>query len=106
MEDQELENLLKDLESDRTERKVSISDQSKIRQAICAFANDLPNHQQPGVLFIGVNDDGSCANLTITDRTRDFPLSFPWKTNDLDINPNSPEQKITWEYPVFWDKEE
>ncbi|MBC6479284.1 MAG: putative DNA binding domain-containing protein [Hormoscilla sp. GM7CHS1pb] len=68
MEDQELENLLKDLESDRVERKVSISDQSKIRQAICAFANDLPNHQQPGVLFIGVNDDGSCANLTITDR--------------------------------------
>jgi len=68
MEDQELENLLKDLESDRVERKVSISDQSKIRQAICAFAFDLPNHQQPGVLFIGVNDDGTCANLTITDR--------------------------------------
>ncbi len=68
MEDQELENLLKDLESDRVERKGSISDQSKIRQAICAFANDLPNHQQPGVLFIGVNDDGSCANQTITDQ--------------------------------------
>ncbi|MCD4738197.1 MAG: putative DNA binding domain-containing protein, partial [Anaerolineae bacterium] len=38
-----------------------------MRKAICAFANDLPNHQQPGVLFIGVHDNGHCANLPITD---------------------------------------
>jgi ATP-dependent DNA helicase RecG len=50
------------------ERKASISDRNVIRQAICAFANDLPNHQQPGVLFIGVNNDGTCANLPITDQ--------------------------------------
>jgi ATP-dependent DNA helicase RecG len=61
-----LEKLLNDLESDRVERKASISDRSKIRRAICAFANDLPNHQQAGVIFIGV--DGSCANLPITDK--------------------------------------
>ncbi|CAC5343917.1 MULTISPECIES: ATP-binding protein [Planktothrix] len=67
MDDAELEKLLKDLESDRVERKASPSDRDKIRQAICAFANDLPNHQKPGVLFIGVNDDSSCANLAITD---------------------------------------
>ena len=67
MDDSQLETLLKDIESDRVERKASISDKGKLRQAICAFANDLPNHQQPGVLFIGVNDDGSCANLSITD---------------------------------------
>ena len=29
--------------------------------------NDLPNHQKPGVLFIGVNDDGTCANISVTD---------------------------------------
>jgi ATP-dependent DNA helicase RecG len=66
MNNQELEKLLNDLESDRVERKASISDRSKIRRAICAFANDLPNHQQAGVIFIGV--DGSCANLPITDK--------------------------------------
>jgi ATP-dependent DNA helicase RecG len=67
MDDQELTALLCDLESDRVERKASISDSKKIRQAICAFANDLPNHNKPGVLFVGVNDDGTCASLPITD---------------------------------------
>ena len=67
MDDQELTALLGDLESDRVERKASISDGKKIRQAICAFANDLPNHKKPGALFVGVNDDGTCANLPITD---------------------------------------
>ncbi len=68
MNDGELEVLLNDLESDRVERKASISDKGVIRCCICAFANDLPNHQQPGVLFIGANDNGSCANLAITDQ--------------------------------------
>lgn len=67
MDDNELEHRLKDLESDRVERKASISDSSKIRQTICAFANDLPNHRLPGVLFVGVHDKGECANLTVTD---------------------------------------
>ncbi|NEO99273.1 MAG: transcriptional regulator [Symploca sp. SIO2E9] len=68
MDDEELAILLRDLESDRVERKASISDRKVIRQAICAFANDLSNHQQPGILFIGVDDEGSCANLSITDQ--------------------------------------
>ncbi|MDP2646900.1 MAG: ATP-binding protein [Desulfobacterales bacterium] len=67
MNDHELEKLLFDLESDRVERKASISDMKKIRQAVCAFANDLPNHRLPGVIFIGAKNDGSCAGLTITD---------------------------------------
>lgn len=65
--DDDLALLLRDLESDRVERKASIADGDKIRQVICAFANDLPNHQQPGIVFIGINDDGSCAHLSITD---------------------------------------
>jgi len=68
MDDRELEALLTDLESDRVERKASASDGRKIRESICALANDLPNHRRPGVIFIGANDDGSCANLPITDR--------------------------------------
>ncbi len=69
MNNTELEFLLKQLESDRVECKSSASEDAKdqIRQAICAFANDLPNHQEPGVLFIGIHNDGSCANLPITD---------------------------------------
>jgi ATP-dependent DNA helicase RecG len=68
MNTKKLETLLNELESERIERKASISDRSKIRRAICAFANDLPNHQQAGVIFIGVKDDGNCANLEITDK--------------------------------------
>ena len=68
MDDQELEKLLDDLESDRVERKSSIANKDKICEAICAFANDLPNHQSPGVLFIGVNDNGKCAQLPINDQ--------------------------------------
>ena len=50
--------MLRDLESDRVERKASLADRDKIRQAICAFANDLPGHDAPGYLFIGATDDG------------------------------------------------
>ncbi len=68
MTDQELELLLDDIESDRMERKASIADSDKIRQAVCAFANDLPDHRQPGVLFIGVDDKGKPVGLSITDK--------------------------------------
>ena len=68
MTDQELEVLLQDLESPRVERKSSAGDENKIRQAICAFANDLDDYRKPGVLFIGANDDGSCARLSVTDQ--------------------------------------
>lgn len=67
MENPELEQLLTDPESDRVERKPSLAQAKEIRQAICAFANDLPGHGEPGVLFVGVHDDGSCADLAIDD---------------------------------------
>lgn len=68
MTDTELEELARDLESDRVERKESAADTEKICQAICAFANDLPNHNQPGYIFIGLRDDGQGAHLAITDQ--------------------------------------
>ena len=58
MTDQELEALLDDMESDRIERTGAFSDGDKLRQAICAFANDLPGHGKPGVLCVGVDDNG------------------------------------------------
>lgn len=67
LSDKELETLMTNLESYRVERKASVVDKDKIRQAICAFANDISNSKLPGIVFIGVNDDGTCANLNITD---------------------------------------
>lgn len=60
--------LLSDMESDNVERTVSISDTDKFSQAICAFANDLPGHRQPGYLLIGVKDDGSLSGLQVSDQ--------------------------------------
>lgn len=67
LSDKELTLLIEDGENDRVEFTAGARDMDKLRQAICAFANDLPNHGQPGVLFVGLNDDGSCADLPIDD---------------------------------------
>ena len=67
LDDGELLALLGDLESDRVERKASAADMKKIRKAVCAFANDLPSHRRPGVVFVGVHDDGACADLLVDD---------------------------------------
>lgn len=68
--DAELEALLDETESDIVERKESLGGEvpTKARQAICAFANDLPNHNRPGVLFVGAKDDGNPSQCPITDQ--------------------------------------
>jgi len=65
--DQELAALLKDEESQLVERKRSGADRSGIRRNICAFANDLPETGKPGAIFVGVEDDGICARITVDD---------------------------------------
>jgi len=67
--DAELENLLNDTESERVERKSTFSSTAskRIREAVCAFANDVSRSNQPGVLFVGANDDGTPADCAITD---------------------------------------
>lgn len=67
--DQELLDLLNDTESDRAERKETFKGDvpKKARQAVCAFANDLPGHNKAGVLFIGANDKGEPSNVDVTD---------------------------------------
>ena len=64
--DQALEALLKGGESESVEFCQSL-DTKKIAKNICAFANDLPDSRKPGVMFIGVKNDGSCAGLEATD---------------------------------------
>ncbi len=65
----ELESMMADLESDLVERKESLRGDNprKIRQAVCVFANDLPDHQRPGVVFVGADDAGAPVGLEITD---------------------------------------
>lgn len=65
--DSELESFLADPEADWVERKSNLSDPEKVRAAICAFANDLPDHRRAGVVFIGVRDDGTPSGLAVTD---------------------------------------
>ena len=61
--------LLREGESDRVEFKESLRGDApnRIREAICAFANDLPDHRKPGFVFVGVRDDGTVAGLSVTD---------------------------------------
>ncbi len=63
MDAAELQKLIKDGESDRIELKQSMSDGDKIREAICSFANDLPNHKRPGYVLIGVADKGQIVGV-------------------------------------------
>ncbi len=84
LSDDELLGMMADLESDRVVRKSSLSDRDKIRQAICAFANDLPGHDRPGVVFVGVHDNGTCAHLSITD---DLLLTLADMRSDGNILP-------------------
>ena len=66
---EKLEQMLNDIESDLVERKESFKGDAPntVRAAVCAFANDLPNHDRPGLVFIGVRDNGQTANLAISD---------------------------------------
>ena len=67
--DAELGAMMADLESDLIERKETLRGDAprRIRQAVCAFANDLPDHRRPGVVLVGVYDRGTPSGLPITD---------------------------------------
>lgn len=65
--DQQLLSFLAEPESHWLERKESFSDRDKICKTVCAFANDLAHSQRPGVVFIGVRNDGSFSGLLVDD---------------------------------------
>lgn len=67
--DDQLAAMITDVESDFVERRETLNGDLPyaVREAICAFANDLPSHSRPGVIFIGVRDDGTLIGLEIND---------------------------------------
>lgn len=67
LNEEQLKALMADVESDTAERTESTNNTDKFGQAICAFANDLPNHRRPGYLLVGVKDDGALAGIKVTD---------------------------------------
>lgn len=68
MTEQELNDLIARHEADRVEFTISTNDTEKFSEAVCSFANDLPNHGQPGHLVVGLDDKGRFAGLTVTDQ--------------------------------------
>ena len=64
---EELVELIRDIESSRAERTVSVNDTDKFCEAVCAFANDMPDSKQNGYLLVGVHDDGRLSGLKATD---------------------------------------
>ena len=64
---EEILALLKSTETYRVERTISTGNMDKFCEAICAFANDLPDSRKKGYLFIGANDDGSLSGLKVDD---------------------------------------
>lgn len=53
-----------------TVQRQANSTQGRLRRTltnICAFTNDLPGNGRPGVVLVGVRDNGSCASLPIDD---------------------------------------
>ena len=64
---QELRALIADHESDRVGLTVSTTKTDKFGEAICAFANDFPDHRQPGYLIVGADDKGRVGGLAVGD---------------------------------------
>ena len=67
--DEELRTLAGGPEGELVEWKNGFDDvgSKSLRKSVCAFANDLPGHNKPGVIFVGVRDDGSLSGAEIND---------------------------------------
>lgn len=63
----ELRELLRGGESHLVQFKRNLGDRRSVRRNICAFANDGPGTGRTGVLFVGIDDDGTCAETRIDD---------------------------------------
>lgn len=70
LDDAELERMMSQGESFRVEYKESLADSASvgIQEAVCAFANDLSGSGQPGVVFVGVKNNGEPIRIGITDQ--------------------------------------
>ncbi len=67
MTEEQLAELIRSHEADRIGFTVSTRDTDKFAEAVCSFANDLPDHRQPGHLIIGIDNAGRFAGISVTD---------------------------------------
>ena len=70
LSDEELLRLIDYGEADRVEFKETLSGNTgnAIREAVCAFANDLPDNRTTGLAFVGVRDqDRAIVGVDVTD---------------------------------------
>lgn len=74
--DDELRQRLRDLETFNVERTEAARNTDKLGEAICAFANDLPDSRSTGILFVGAKDNGDCAGLEITEQIVQTLMGF------------------------------
>ena len=81
---EELDKIILETEADRIEKTITLKDSSKFGEAICSFSNDLPNHQKPGYLIIGVYDNGSRNGTIVNDALLQLLMDF---RTDGRINP-------------------
>jgi ATP-dependent DNA helicase RecG len=63
-----LEQFFRTPEGEGVERKRNANDLDSIRETICAFANDLAQRRRPAIIFIGLENNGDCSNIAVTDR--------------------------------------
>jgi ATP-dependent DNA helicase RecG len=63
-------------ESWRLEKTISLNDSKKFGEAICAFANDLPEEEKPGYLLIGVNPTNTLAGMKLDESISQNLLDF------------------------------
>lgn len=77
---EEVQKLLYSTETYRVERTISTGDMDKFQEAICAFANDLPNSKMKGYLIIGANDNGTLSGMQVDDALfeKDIRHTFKW----------------------------
>jgi ATP-dependent DNA helicase RecG len=75
LSDDELRRCLRAGEADHIERTEGL-DKDKFGEAICAFGNDLADRRTTGVLFVGVKDNGDCANMLIDERLLQTLMGF------------------------------
>lgn len=78
-----VQELIGQHESSSVELTESTRNMDKFAQALCAFANDLPGHGEPGYLIIGVKDNGEVAGARIDDQLLQTLASFRSEGNIL-----------------------
>lgn len=69
LNDQQLAELIAQKKSAHVDFKESLHGNAphSIREAICVFANDLPQFDRPGIVVIGLNDEGNPVGTPVTE---------------------------------------